>query len=318
MSETQSTPEHDGAVLSPDEVFSILSDDTRLGIVRALWRADAMRTFDDVDETAVTLPYSDLRERVGIEDNGKFNYHLSKLRPYFVRKSGAGYRLSGAGKRIARTVVAVSGPHSGVRQEVDVDCPLCGGTVDGSYEDAWLRFTCTECAGLFGDTAPDGTLLNENFPPAGVSPDDVATAYRAKLYRCVLDMLYLMQGICRECASPIRTSVTVCTDHAAGSDPCAACGHHSEAWATLQCPTCRFAKRLPVEFCTLGLLPTLSFLYEHGINLFDPSLEQLVGVVETRFELAVRDDPRRFDVTVGFADETLSLTLDEDLALVGQ
>lgn len=302
--------------LSTEEAFSLLGNETRLEIIEALWQSDAMHLYDDVDESAVTVPYSDLQETVDMRDNGNFNYHLSELQPHFVTKTEDGYRLSGAGKQIARTVVAVSGSESDLETDLDVACPLCGGSVAASYDDSWLRFVCTECDGLFGDTAPEGTLLNENFPLAGVSSRDVASLYRTKLYRCVLDMLYLMQGVCRDCASPVESAVTVCEDHVSATDPCPTCGQHSQAWAELRCQTCRFGKRLPVEFCTLGLLPTLSFLYQNGINLFDPSLEQMIEMVEARFETTVTSDPLRVAVTIEGRDDELTITFDERLEFV--
>lgn len=317
MSRSGPIPEIELNGLSTDEAFSILGNETRLEIIRTLWTTDAMHLYDDVDESDKTVTYSELRRSVDMRDSGNFNYHLSKLTPHFVTKTEEGYRLSGAGKKIARTVVAVSGTQSDTRSELDVSCPLCDGTVAATYDDSWLRFSCTECDGLFGDTAPRGTLLNKNFPMAGVSSRDIASSYRAKLYRCVLDMLYLMQGVCRECASPVDASVTVCEDHVRTAEPCPSCGQHSAAWATLRCQSCRFAKRLPIEFCTLGLLPTLSFLYQNGINLFDPSLEQMVEMVDTRFETTVTKDPLRVTVTINGEDDELSVTFDETLGLVG-
>lgn len=315
MSDNRLTPELELDGLPTDEAFAVLGNETRLDIVRVLWQSGAMYLYDDVDETTQTIPYSDLRQSVDVEDSGKFNYHLSKLQPHFVTKTDDGYRLSGAGKKIARTVVAVSGTSPDTRAELDVSCPLCESPIQASYDDTWLRFTCTECEGLFGDAAPDGTLLNENFPQAGVASRDVVSAYRTKLYRCILDMLYLMQGICRECASPVEASVTVCDDHV-DQHPCNSCGRHSEAWAELRCGTCQFAKRLPVEFCTLGLLPTLAFLYDHGIDLFDPSLQEMVEIVDTQFSLGVSRDPLRLTVTVEGGDEHLVLTLDSTLTLL--
>lgn len=316
MSRSPPIPDLELNGLSTDEAFSMLGNETRLEIIKALWKSDAMYLYDDIDESDQSISYTKLKGLVEMQDNGNFNYHLSKLQPHFVTKTEEGYRLSGAGKKIARTVVAVSGTQSDMRNELEISCPLCGGAVAASYNDSWLRFVCTECDGLFGDTAPEGTLLNENFPMAGVASRDVAASYRAKLYRCVLDMLYLMQGVCRECASPVDASVTVCEDHVSTKDPCSTCGHHSEAWAELRCQNCRFAKRLPVEFCTLGLLPTLSFLYQNGIDLFEPSLKQLIEMVETRFETTVTNDPLRIAVTIEGQDDNLTITFDETLDLI--
>jgi hypothetical protein len=41
-----------------------------------------------------------LRERAGISDTGKFNYHLTQLCEYFVRDTGEGYELGHAGTRL--------------------------------------------------------------------------------------------------------------------------------------------------------------------------------------------------------------------------
>ena len=317
MSENRVTPDVDFDGISIPEAFTILGNDTRLKIVRVLWESGAMHQFDDVDEAASTVPYSELREMVGVRDNGNFNYHLSELRPHFVIKTEDGYRLSGAGKKLTRAVVAVSGESLDFQNEPDIPCPLCDGSVEASYQDSWLRFTCANCDGLFGDAAPSGTLLNENFPPAGVASRDVTAAYQTKLYRCVLDMLYLMSGVCRECASPVDSSVTVCEEHSDTELPCPACGRHSAVWAELRCQACRFAKRLPVEFCVLGLMPTLAFLYENGIDLLDTSLGQLVELAEAHFDVATAGDPLRVEVTIELNGDSLTLVLDDTLNHIG-
>lgn len=317
MAGSGATSDIDIEGLSINEAFAILGDETRIEIVLTLWRAWAMREYDDVDETETAIRYTELIDLVGVEDNGRFNYHLSKLQPQFVTKTDDGYRLSGAGKAVARAIVAVTGDRPALTDDFDTTCPLCDGVVEPSYDDSWLRFTCTECNGFFGDTAPKGTLLNENFPRAGLQNRDAASAFQAKLYRCVLDMVYLIQGVCRECASTVTTTVSVCEDHVEGEDPCPACGHHSEVWATLRCDTCRFAKRLPVEFWALGLSPTIGFLYRNGIDPLDPSLEGMVDLVETRFRTDVTTDPLRVTVIIELDDDSLVLTLDDELTPVG-
>lgn len=61
MSEHRLTPILDLETLSPDEAFAILGDENRLEIVRALWSANAMRLYDDVDESEAAIRYSELR-----------------------------------------------------------------------------------------------------------------------------------------------------------------------------------------------------------------------------------------------------------------
>jgi hypothetical protein len=317
MDETQSASATTLGGVSPEEAFAILGDETRLNIIRVLWRAGALHAYDDIDDSASTISFSELRRRVDVDDNGRFNYHLSKLVPHFVRKTADGYRLSGGGKRIARTVISIAGDHDAtVAGEVSTDCPVCGAAVAVTYEDQWLRFACTECPGLFGDAAPDGTLLNAPFPPpglAGRTPDD---ALRAELYRCMLDLTCLMQGVCPECASAVRGTLSVCDDHDATPERlCGACGTPFVAWGELRCDTCRFAKRLPVELCVMGLAPVIGFLYARGTEVLAPSLDELFDLVRTQVRTTVTERPLRVATTIG-ADDALTLTLDEHLSVV--
>ena len=74
-------------------VFELLSDETRVGIVRELAAGEDLR-------------FSTLRERVGTADSGKFNYHLERLRGNLVRKTEEGYRLTRAGRKLVDVVEA--------------------------------------------------------------------------------------------------------------------------------------------------------------------------------------------------------------------
>jgi hypothetical protein len=316
MNETRRTDADSGGV-SPADAFAILGDSTRLNIVQALWTAGTFHEYDDLDDSASYLSFSELRRRVDVDDNGRFNYHLSKLVPHFVRKTDDGYRLSGAGKRIARTVVTVAGDHhADVVGETAADCPVCGAAVTATYEDQWLRFSCTECAGLFGDAAPDGALLNAPFPAPGLVGRTWDDALSTELYRCMLDLTSMMQGICPECASPTRGRLSVCADHDVAREGCCrTCRTQFVAWGELRCDTCRFAKRLPVELCVIGLAPVIGFLYTQGTNVLAPSLDELVVLVGGQMTTSVTENPRGVVVSIG-TDDTLTLTLDDNLTVV--
>jgi hypothetical protein len=133
MSQTRFTPDVDLDGLTPEEAFGILGNDIRLEVVRQLWQAGAAHRYDDGAEAAETMAYSALQAAVGVPDNGKLNYHLSELTPHFVRRTDDGYRLSGAGRQIARTVIAVSGADGlDVTTELAEACPLCGAAVSAT------------------------------------------------------------------------------------------------------------------------------------------------------------------------------------------
>ncbi len=318
MAETRLTPDVDLDGLAPDEAFAILGNELRLDIVRALWRAGAAREYDDISDAARTIPFSELRRRVDVDDNGKFNYHLSRLAPHFVKRTDEGYRLSGAGKQIARTVIAISGAEDvDLGAELGWDCPLCDAPVTAAYEDQWLRVQCTECDGLFGDGAPTGMVFLSSYPGAALRERRLDEAVATGFYRCMLDIAYMMRDVCRECAGPISASVSVCDGHESGSnEACPRCGTRFPVWAELRCDACRFAKRLPVEPFVLGLTPVIGLLDELGIDALAPSFEEIIDLLHHRLETTVAESPFRVSVTVEGDGRTLEVTLDADLDVV--
>ncbi|WP_438267488.1 DUF7347 domain-containing protein [Haladaptatus halobius] len=79
------------------------------------------------------LTFSELRERVGIRDTGRFNYHLSKLRERFVRETDDGYDLGHAGERVILAASDVDPEIARARAEApestaDEVCPVCNET----------------------------------------------------------------------------------------------------------------------------------------------------------------------------------------------
>lgn len=318
MANTRFTPELDLDGISPDEAFAVLGNDIRLDIIRALWEAGATHRYEDVSDTVDTIGFTALRRRVDIEDNGQFNYHLSKLTPHFVRQTDDGYRLSGAGKQIARTVIAISGPdHLDLSTDLDHPCPLCEAPMTATYEDHWLRIRCTECEGLFGDETPHGAVFFTNYPAAGMAdrtPDD---ALRTGFYRCMLDITYMMRDVCRECAGSIDATVSVCETHyTQGGAPCDDCGTRFTVWVEQRCGTCGFAKHLPVEPFVMGLTPVIGFLDDMGIDILAPSFADVVELLQTRFETDVTSDPFRVSVAIEGDDESLTVSLDDTMTVV--
>jgi hypothetical protein len=76
----------DAETLPPDQALALLGNETRIAILRVIASADEE-----------TVPFSILRERVGIDDSGQFNYHLNKLTGYYVRRTTDGYALHQTG-----------------------------------------------------------------------------------------------------------------------------------------------------------------------------------------------------------------------------
>ena len=318
MDRTRFTPDVELDGLAPDEAFTILGNEIRLEIIRVLWQTGAAFEYDDGSNAVEPVAYSELQDQVDVDDNGKLNYHLSKLTPHFVRRTEDGYRLSSAGKQIARTVIAVSSAERvDFSQALDQDCPLCGAAVAVTYEDQWLRVRCTECGGLFGDQAPTGTLFLTNYPVAGLSTRTRKQALAAGLYRCALDITYLMYGICRECGGPISSSVTVCDGHdVKDGQPCDTCGTPFPVWADMKCDTCGFAKRLPVEMYAIGLVLATELTSNPELDIDSPTVDEAIELLQTNVETDVSTEPLRISLRIKVETTAFTLTLDNEMNIV--
>lgn len=319
MAGARFTPKIDLDGLSPDEAFAVLGNEIRLDIIRVLWHADAAHEYDDVSDTAKTMSFSELRRQVGIDDNGQFNYHLSQLAPHFIRQTDDGYRLSGAGKQIARTVIAVSGEETvDFSTDLEQDCPLCNAPMTVAYDDQWIRISCTECDGVFGDKAPEGSVFFSSYPAAGVTERTPDEALTTGFYRCMLDIAYMMRDVCRECAGSLSASVSVCDAHQIQEgNSCATCGTRFPVWTEQRCDTCGFAKHLPVEPFVLTLSPVIGFLDNEGIDVLAPAFTEIVDLLQNRVETTVAEEPFRVSVTIEGEAQSLSVSLDDDMNVVG-
>ena len=107
----------------PTEALAVLGDETRIAILRVL--ADAEEP----------LAFTELRQRAGVDDAGRFNYHLSELREYFVREADGGYALREAGSRVVAAAGVAGVPDAeatgevvdgGESDEASSTCPVCG------------------------------------------------------------------------------------------------------------------------------------------------------------------------------------------------
>ena len=70
---------------APVETFSLLANEDRRAILKAVVRAD------EREETP--LSFSTLRKAVDIRDSGRFSYHLRELTGHFLTRSADGYSL---------------------------------------------------------------------------------------------------------------------------------------------------------------------------------------------------------------------------------
>jgi hypothetical protein len=133
----------------PEDVFALLANDLRVDVLRALGAAPG--------ETA---SFSELFDRVDVDDSGNFNYHLDQLRGSFVRKENGEYALTHAGEQVVGAMLAGTYTADAAVDPIalDWDCLLCGGGMVAEYvgERAWIR--CADCGKGAGFSFPPGSL----------------------------------------------------------------------------------------------------------------------------------------------------------------
>lgn len=304
------------------DAFKLLSDETRLAILLALWEAH------DPTATADSVTFSELYDRVNVRDSGTFTYHLDKLVGHFVEETAGGYRLRNSGLKIVRAVIAGSGLEE--RQlpptAIPRSCYYCDSQVELSYADERLYQICPECDGHVGpestERAPEGTLIvYDNFNPAGLTdrtPGEVFVAGTIEYHRAVT---LLIRGVCPECSGPVEESLEICNSHAASNgELCSTCGTWNEARVLYVCSVCKYSGSYPAWTAVYDHPAIVAFYYDHGFDmtfgLDDPEECGRLWDRLWRDQTLVSNDPVRIRVTVSYDDDELYLTLDGDLDVI--
>lgn len=131
-------------VVSATDAFGLLADETRLEILLTLAENTGIAGF----ESPESMGFEQLRQAVGVEDTGRFNYHLKKLRDHFVQKGPEGYSLRYAGFRVTADVASglFGGESPSDCAETNVTCIVdgCDRDMQVSYENGTITLVCPE------------------------------------------------------------------------------------------------------------------------------------------------------------------------------
>lgn len=295
------------ANLTPDEAFTALGNETRVHILQALWEADA------------PLTYSELKERVGVQNSGQFNYHLDQLIDHFVEKSGAGYKLRVAGEEVVAAVLAgtLTEDPSFEMVELDGSCPHCGADVKADYADETVTVWCTNEEGHIPTDSRPGTLMLGEFPPAGLTdrtPDEVV---RASVTWGDSKMTPMFDGVCPRCAGPVSLTRQVCDNHKGGRGRvCENCDAVFAVWARRVCEVCKFDLMVPAWHHLLRHPAVAWFFYERGVMTISWTWEMLTAEVVRPTREDITEDPFRLQFRFEADRDELYVTLDDELRVV--
>lgn len=295
------TDSTDGSELveSVDDAFSVLGDETRLQILLEL--AGVARECG----VGAGLAFSELRSRVGVEDSGRFNYHLSKLEDGFIEKSDGEYAAQ------FPALAVVSAVYAGTYSEFDRseahttesgrDCQLCGRPTRIHYEGNALWLECDEHGKM--DVYPA--------VPSGAYRDRSLEELAKVVYTRVLMSVFLARrGICLQCWGP--TSVEYPIERQPVDDRL-----DEFIWAEIQCERCWNQLTPPLRTIVATHPLVLGSHAEHGYDM----LEAVRNVTRIGEEGACESelhetDPVSATVSIAFDDGTISLNVDETCTVV--
>ncbi len=176
------------------EVLEAVGNETRVGIIKAL--VDHRR--DDPRDPG--LPFSELRDRVGMGDSGQFNYHLDKLRGAFVEGVDGEYRLTYAGRKLATTLVTEA-----FKSEYEEGPVTYGGCPRGSCEA--MLVAAYEGGTVSVECEAEHVAFRTGLPPMAAaerSMDEILTLVTRTLYH---DVDLASAEICPRCYGEMVTRV---------------------------------------------------------------------------------------------------------------
>src|SRR6056297_1932154 len=233
--------------LHPTEVFGLVADETRMGILRAL--AEAPR-----EEYGSDLTFSELRELAGVRDSGQFNYHLDTLVGHFVDRSEEGYSLSYVGRLLYRTVIAGFFTKETSFSDLDAgsSCLGCGASLVAEYDGAVFEIECPDCGRQHEQV---------EFPPSAAETWEGEDLLRAFDQYVRHNLLLMSRDICMWCAGPMPAEVRLREDRRLTGDV------ESTAYVARSCENCQgFMWTTPGEN-VLYHPAVVSFFHERGVDV---------------------------------------------------
>ncbi|MXR50172.1 ArsR family transcriptional regulator [Halovenus sp. WSH3] len=272
-----------GSTVDARDAFALLGHEIRLDILFALLE-DWMAVYTEPKS------YAELMAAVGLEDSGKFNYHLSKLQGVYVEKVDDGYVPTASATALYRTVLATR-PTETVEFEQPVTeaaCPDCGGQPVLEYERGFVAVACQACDSWDGFTYP--------FPQNGFEQHE-ESLLEAVQDRVRHEIGLARTGQCPACAGQIAV------------DPRIESVDGDDHWIELGCESCTFV---------VGVEPLSTLLTDDRVG----SALREIGIDPTGHgwerpdeEVSVSRDPVRLEIAVATEQGTVTITATERLAV---
>ena len=284
------------SVDSLEDFFSLVGNDIRLDILRTLWDSYT----DDPSPAPEPVPFSTLKNQVGVRDSGQFHYHLDELVPVLVTHQYEGYTLTYAGARI------VAAGYSGVYTNTDMtlesqaidECSNCSGTLELRYEQGHAVVNCDSCNATHIMSAP----------PILVGAHDVKADPELFGTFTMTQIQQTIRGFCYLCSGPVEGSVA---DSSLDDET----GANGSIKVAFECTECGTPFYTTATTAVLDHPSVVSLLDDAGIDYREIPVWRVRQTLSSKER--IRDaDPIRVEVAMTVNDDELTIVLNENLDVV--
>ena len=283
---------------SASDVFGLLSDETRVDILRTVAVAQNDKHLDGPAQ----LSFSDIYERVDVDNTSKLSYHLGELTGTFLRKDEPGYSFTHAGEKIVRFVLSANyeSPEDFGPIPVEAVCPFCDSqAIQARPNHQMLIAECTEC---------DRPVSAYDIPPAQVRERTDEQLIESIKRKHSAHYRQVRNGICPECAGPLST--TVMSSEQLPYD-------WQEFLVLDECPECLRRYNAPMSYSVAYHPASVAFHWDHGIDIAGKALWELHDfAADGKWSTEKRaTDPDEYVVELRQGDDVLRLFLDSEASV---
>lgn len=281
---------------SATDIFRLLSDDIRVDILRAI--AVAQYELERAGAGPAELSFSEIYDRVEVENTSKLSYHLGELTDIYLRKDEDGYTLSHAGERIVRFLLSgnYEQPDSFGPEPVSGTCVFCGAdALEASLPNQFFRVDCTVC---------EMQVAGQPVTPAQVKTRDTDALLRSVRLRSIEDFRQFRRGLCPECGARVSASVK--------HMPESPLPDSDSLLVTSQCGECLRRYNSSLTLSVVYHPASVAFHWDRGIDVTSKGIWEFHERVYDGHWTSeqVGSEPAEYEVTLRYGDDSLRFLLD--------
>lgn len=283
----------------PADVFGLLSNEIRVDILEAVARANFEES--SLGSPLSALLFSEIYDRIEVDNTSKLSYHLGELVGVFLHKRADGYVLTHAGDQLVRFILSRNYELPATTDPIETDgtCLYCG--LDDLVAVAHERYFFVRCTGC------DRPVTGYYITPAQARSHDGEELVASFATTQAMEFGLVQRGVCPACAAGVTNEVVDLEDHPNGDELPA------RFIVLTSCDSCLRAFSGPMSYAVAYRPAGSAFLWDHGIDTSRTGMwelhEHLLDNAWSAKPL-LDDDRGRYRVTLSHGGEELRAYLD--------